>query len=189
MHRFIAKAAAGFAGPLLALGALPDAAAAQRPDSLGPAVRAVLATDAPVIALSHVKLIDGTGKPARDDQTVVIENGRIPAVGSAGAVKVPANASVMDLAGHTVIPGLVGMHDHLYYTAAGGRSAQLTSPAPRLYLGAGVTTVRTTGSRAPYSELNLKAEVDKGRVPGPHIHVTAPDITGGEGLTTMTLLE
>ena len=161
----------------------------QRPDSLGPAVRAVLATDAPVIALTHVKLIDGTGKPARADQTVIIEKGRISAVGAAGSVKVPEGASVMDLTGHTLIPGLVGMHDHLYYTAAGGRSAQLTYTAPRLYLGAGVTTVRSTGSRAPYSELNLKAEIEKGRVPGPRIHVTAPYITGGEGMTTMTLLE
>ena len=161
----------------------------QRPDSLGPAVRAVLATDGPVIALTHVKLIDGTGKPARPDQTVIIEKGMISAVGAAGSVKVPEGASVIDLTGHTLIPGLVGMHDHLYYTAAGGRSAQLTYTAPRLYLGAGVTTVRSTGSRAPYSELNLKAEIEKGRVPGPRIHVTAPYITGGEGMTTMTLLE
>jgi imidazolonepropionase-like amidohydrolase len=174
---------------LLALLPFVTSAAAQRPDSLGPAVRAVLATDDRVIALTHVKLIDGTGKPARSDQTVLIENGRITAVGGDGSVKLPPNATIMDLTGHTLIPGIVGMHDHLYYTAAGGRSAQLTYTAPRLYLGAGVTTVRSTGSRAPYSELNLKAEVDKGRVPGPRIFVTAPYITGGEGMTTMTLLE
>jgi imidazolonepropionase-like amidohydrolase len=162
---------------------------AQRPDSLGPAVRAVMTTDAPVIALTHVKLIDGTGRPARDDQTVVIQNGVIRQVGPSSQVQAPAGAQVLDLTGHTLIPGMVGMHDHLYYTAAGGRSAQLTYTAPRLYLGAGVTTVRTTGSRAPYSELNLKAEIEKGRVPGPRIHVTAPYITGGGGMTTMTLLE
>ena len=174
---------------LIGAAVFPAPARAQRPDSLGPAVRAVLATDAPVIALTHVKVIDGTGKPARDDQTVVIEKGWITAVGPAASVKPPAGAVVMDLGGHTVIPGLVGMHDHLYYTAAGGRSAQLTYTAPRLYLGAGVTTVRTTGSRAPYSEINLKAEVERGMVPGPRIHVTAPYITGGEGMTTMTLLQ
>jgi imidazolonepropionase-like amidohydrolase len=174
---------------LLGLGRFAQPAAAQRADSMGRAVKEVLAADAPVIVLTHVKLIDGTGKPPRDDQTVVIENGRITAVGRASEVKTPAGASVMDLTGHTLIPGIVGMHDHLYYTAAGGRSAQLTFTAPRLYLGAGVTTVRTTGSRAPYAELNLKAEIEKGHVPGPRIHVTAPYITGGEGLTTMTLLE
>jgi len=174
---------------LLGLTGSSTKAAAQRADSMGDAVKAVLATDARVIVLAHVKLIDGTGKPARDDQTVVIENGRITAVGKASEVKAPAGANVMDLSGHTVIPGIIGMHDHLYYTAAGGRSAQLTFTAPRLYLGAGVTTVRTTGSRAPYAEINLKAEIEKGRVPGPRIHVTAPYITGGEGMTTMTLLQ
>src|SRR5262249_39133884 len=85
---------------------------------------AFLVTAAPVIALTHVKLIDGTGAAPKNDQTIVIENGRITAVGASAQVKAPANAQVMDLTGHTVIPGLVGMHDHLYYTAAGGRAAQ-----------------------------------------------------------------
>lgn len=178
--------------PALALigsGGVLQTTVAQRAGSMGDAVRAVVTADATMIVLTHVKLIDGTGKPARDDQTVVIINGRITAVGKASEVKAPAGASVIDLSGHTLIPGIVGLHDHLYYTSAGGRSAQLTFTAPRLYLGAGVTTVRTTGSRAPYAELNLKAEVEKGRVPGPRIHVTAPYITGGDGMTTMTLLE
>lgn len=162
---------------------------AQRADSMAPTVRSYITVDAPVVALQHVKLIDGTGAPPRDDQTVILDRGRIAAVGSAGTVPVPAGARVIDLTGHTLIPGMIGLHDHLYYTAAGGRSAQLTYSAPRLYLGAGVTTVRSTGSRAPYAELNLKAEIERGRVPGPRIHVTAPYITGGQGMTTMTLLE
>ena len=176
---------------VLALAALGGArpSQAQRAESIAPGVRNYVAVDAPVIALTHVKLIDGTGAPAREDQTVVIENGRIAAVGDASATRPPEGARVIDLTGHTVIPGLVGLHDHLYYTAAGGRSAQLTYSAPRLYLGAGVTTVRTTGSRAPYAELNLKAEIERGRAPGPRIHITAPYITGGEGATTMTLLQ
>jgi imidazolonepropionase-like amidohydrolase len=152
-------------------------------------VRSFVTVDAPVVALTHVTLIDGTGKAPARDQTVLLERGRIAAVGDARSVRVPAGAQSIDLTGHTVIPGLVGLHNHLYYTAAGGRSAQLAFSAPRLYLGAGVTTVRTTGSRAPYAELNLKAEVDRWRVPGPRIHVTAPYITGGQGNTTMTLLE
>lgn len=177
-----ALALTGFSGIL-------QTTAAQRADSMGTAVRSVVSAHAPVIVLTHVKLIDGTGKPTREDQSVVIVNGRITEVGKASDVRAPAGASVIDLSGHTLIPGIVGLHDHLYYTAAGGRSAQLTYTAPRLYLGAGVTTVRTTGSRAPYAELNLKAEVERGRVPGPRIHVTAPYITGGDGMTTMTLLE
>ncbi|MYA44100.1 MAG: amidohydrolase family protein, partial [Gemmatimonadetes bacterium] len=51
-----------------------------------------------------------------------------------------------------------------------------------------VTTVRTTGSRQPYAEINLREEIEGGRVPGPRIHVTAPYITGGGGLTGMTLI-
>lgn len=174
---------------LVATSGVLRTASAQRADSMGRAIRDMVSADAPVIVLTHVKLIDGSGKPARDDQTVVIENGRITAVGKAGEVTAPAGARVIDLSGHTLIPGIVGLHDHLYYTSAGGRSAQLTFTAPRLYLGAGVTTVRTTGSRAPYAELNLKSEIEKDRVPGPRIHVTAPYITGGDGMTTMTLLE
>ena len=53
----------------------------------------------------------------------------------------------MDLNGHTVIPGLVGMHDHLFYTAAGGRAVQMSYTGPRLYLASGVTTIRTAGGR------------------------------------------
>src|SRR5688572_26658745 len=164
-------------------------AGAQRAADWPQPMRTLITHDAPVIALTHVKVIDGTGAAARSDQTVVIENGRITAVGPSSSVRAPSGAQVVDLTGHTVIPGIVGLHDHLYYTAAGGRSAQLTFSAPRLYLGSGVTTVRTTGSRAPYAEINLKAEVERNRTPGPRIHITAPYITGGNSNTTMTLLQ
>ena len=71
------------------------------------------------------------------------------------------------------------MHDHLFYTAAGGRAAQMSFTGPRLYLGSGVTTIRTTGGRAPYAEINTKEAIDSGRTPGPRVHLTAPYITGG----------
>jgi imidazolonepropionase-like amidohydrolase len=161
---------------------------AQRAGSMGPRARPFVSVDAPVIALTRVKLIDGTGAPARADQTIVIENGRISAVGKTGEVQVPSGAQTIDLSGHTVIPGIVGLHDHLFYTAAGGRAAQLSFTGPKLYLGSGVTTIRTTGSRAPYNEINLKVEIEKGREAGPRIHITAPYITGGEGASQMTLL-
>ena len=168
---------------------MPIVAAAQRAAQWPQTMRSLITYDAPVIAVTNVKLIDGTGAAARDGQTVVIDNGRIVAVGPSASTRPPAGAQVIEGSGHTLIPGIVGLHDHLYYTAAGGRSAQLTFSAPRLYLGSGVTTVRTTGSRAPYAEINLKAEVERNRVPGPRIHITAPYITGGAGNTTMTLLE
>src|SRR5688500_3332457 len=65
--------------------------------------------------LTHVGVIDGTGAPSRPDQTIVIRDGRIAAVGPAVDVRVPAEARTMDLRGRTVIPGLVGMHEHLFY--------------------------------------------------------------------------
>ena len=164
------------------------AASAQQPVEGSPAASYV-AVQAGTVVLEGVTVLDGTGAPALRDQTIVIEGSRIAAVGPAGQVSVPDGAQVMELPGHTVIPGMVGLHNHLYYTAAGGRAAQLTYSAPRLYLGSGVTTVRTTGSRQPFAELNLRAEIEGGRVPGPRIHVTAPYITAGGGVSTMTMLE
>ena len=161
---------------------------AQRPLD-GSQAASYVAVNAEIVALRGVTVLDGTGGPALQNQTVVIEGNRISAVGAAGQVQIPAGAEVMELSGHTVIPGMVGLHNHLYYTAAGGRAAQLTYSAPRLYLGSGVTTVRTTGSRQPFAELNLRAEIEKGSVPGPRIHVTAPYITAGGGMSTMTMLE
>jgi imidazolonepropionase-like amidohydrolase len=173
---------------LSAAGPLAADLSAQRPAE-GSAAATYAVVDAEAVALTGVTLIDGTGEPARTGQTVVIQGSRIGAVGPDGQVDIPDGAEVMDLSGHTVMPGMIGLHNHLFYTAAGGRSAQLTYSAPRLYLGSGVTSVRTTGSRQPYAELNLRAEIEAGRTPGPRIHITAPYITAGGGISGMTMLE
>lgn len=144
-------------------------------------VREYVAVDAEIIALKDATVIDGTGAPARPGQTILIEGGRITAVGPSGDVEIPEGAEVIDAAGHTVIPGLVGLHNHIFYTAAGGRQAQLNFSAPRLYLASGVTTVRTTGSQSPYADINLKRSIDDGETPGPRMHITAPYITGSGG--------
>ena len=169
------------------LGPLP--VAAQSFGDLSPDTREFVSVSAPVVALVGVTVLDGTGAEARADQTVVIRDGRIAAIGPAGEVEVPAGAEVHELPGHTVIPGMVGMHDHLFYSG-GGRQAQLSFSAPRLYLGSGVTTIRTTGSDAPYSDLSLKDAVDAGQVPGPRIEITAPYITGSDGgVTSMAIVD
>jgi len=176
---------------LAALAAPPIAGvlAAQRPDSLSAEVRRYVTIDAPVVALTRVTVIDGTGAAAKADQTIVIRDGKIAEVGPASRVLIPAGARVVELPGHTVIPGLVGMHDHLFYTAAGGRASQMSYTAPRLYLASGVTTIRTTGGRAPYAEINTKDAVDNGQIPGPRVHLTAPYLTGGAGGGSMAVVE
>src|SRR5437867_12884353 len=173
----------------LALGTLaPVALPAQRPDSLATDVGQYVGVDTAVVALSHVRLVDGTGAAPKPDQTIVVRDGRIAEVGPAPSVQVPAGAQTMDLSGSTVIPGLVGMHDHLFYTAAGGRAVQMSYTGPRLYLASGVTTIRTTGGRAPYAEINLKDAITRGKVPGPRIHLTAPYLTGAEGGGSMAVV-
>jgi len=167
------------AGPLEPL-ILPPPAPPSR------AVQPYVKLAAPKIALTHVRVIDGTGASARDDQTVVISDGKIIRVGTDAP---PGDAEVHDLKGYTVLPGLVGMHDHMYYIArpnldASGHSEaplivpQMTFSAPRLYLANGVTTVRTTGSVEPYVDLNLKHQIDLGALPGPHMDVTGPYLEG-----------
>ena len=165
---------------LLALAAVAAPLAAQPAASLSENTRRFVSVDAPVFALAHVRVIDGTGAPAKDDQTVIVDGGRIAWVGKASAAKVPAGARVLDLAGHTVMPGIVGLHDHTFYTTS-ARSTQISTSAPRLYLASGVTTIRTTGSASPYAELNLKRAIEKGAAPGPRMYVTGPYLTGQVG--------
>lgn len=136
--------------------------------------------DQPVIALNHVRVIDGTGSPAKDDQIVIISGGKIQSISKAGGT-VPQGVQVLDLIGFSVIPGLVGMHDHIYYPAPGRNLPMYPEHAwsfPRLYLAGGVTTIRTTGSVETYTDLQLKKDIDAGKTPGPKMHVTGPYLEG-----------
>lgn len=150
--------------------------------------RDLVAFDEPVVALTNVTVIDGTGAAPRTGQTVVVRGDRIEAVGPTGSVRVDAGARVVDLSEHTVIPGLVGLHNHSYYTGGNGRAAQLSFSGSRLYLGSGVTTIRTTGARAPYEELNLKRAIEAGEAVGPTMFTTGPYLTGERGSSTMAQL-
>ena len=181
-----------------ATGLQSPAAWAQQPMSALPHDSPAVATyieydgrDHPIL-LEHVRVIDGTGAAAVEDESVLIDHGKI-------AVIAPHRQGVgcdgcgamqrIDLTGHTIFPGLVGMHDHMYYIArpnldiAGHSEPPLMVPemaftSPRLYLGAGVTTLRTTGSVEPYTDLNLRDEIDAGQLPGPHMDVTGPYLEG-----------
>ncbi len=154
---------------------LCSVAPAQTP---GPALKPFIKVDAPVVALTHVRVIDGTGSEALGDQTIVFSKGKIDSVGDASSASVPKDAQVLDLHGYTVIPGLVGMHDHMFYPAGNGIFSEMGFSFPRLYLAGGVTTIRTTGALEPYTDLELKKQIDSGQTPGPKMHVTGPYLEG-----------
>ncbi|UAK23484.1 amidohydrolase family protein [Sphingomonas nostoxanthinifaciens] len=176
------------AGAALALAWTGQAAILPPPATPGTAVAPYVQVAAGRIALTHVRLIDGTGAPALADRTIILDGAKIVAI-QAGDAPVPAGTRAIDLTGHSVMPGIVGMHDHMYYIGrpdldAQGNSEpplvvpQMTFTSPRLYLAAGVTTIRTTGSVEPYTDLNLKAAIDAGTLPGPHMDVTGPYLEG-----------
>ena len=163
------------AGVVLEVSAAGVVAAQQ----LLPQVRtAYVKIDAPIIALTNARVIDGTGAPARQGQTLVLRDGLIAAVGNTGAVAVPEGATVIDLAGKTVLPGLVMVHEHLYYPVGPGVYGQLGESFTRLYLAGGVTTMRTGGNVNGFMDLNMKLAIDRGQKAGPSIDATAPYLNG-----------
>ncbi len=148
--------------------------------TLSPEVRRYVIAEAPVIVLQHARVIDGTGAAARTDQTLVIESGRIAEIGDAATVPVPAGAKVLDMTDQTVMPGLVLVHEHMFYPTGGGVAIYNENgySFPRLYLAGGATTIRTAGSMEPYTDLNIKHMIDSGAVPGPAMDVTGPYLEG-----------
>jgi imidazolonepropionase-like amidohydrolase len=166
-------------------------AGAQSPPTvkLSPVVKEFVKLDDAVIALTHVRVIDGTGQAPRSNQTLVIRDGKIAAMGDAGSTPIPPGAKILDLTDHTVFPGIIGMHDHLFYPQPTNMEGQRVRGVlqfeqqssftfPRLYLASGVTSLRTTASVEPYADLNLKSWIDDGKIPGPKIHVTSPYMEG-----------
>jgi imidazolonepropionase-like amidohydrolase len=154
--------------------------AAQQQNRFQPGIEPFVSVHDPVVALVHVRVIDGTGAAPTEDQTIVIDHGKIAAVGSAAATRVPAGALRLDLAGHTVLPGLVGMHEHLFYPSGQGIPTYngMAFSFPRLYLANGVTTARTAGSLEPVTDLKVKSLIDTGKMPGPKMYITGPYLEG-----------
>jgi len=161
--------------------ALPGRASAQVFDALSPAVRDFVAVPETRVAVVGVRLVDGTGAPARDGMTVVLRDGRITAVGPTGSVTVPADARVVDGAGQTLLPGLVMLHEHLFYPSGAGRYNTNQNSFPPLYLAGGVTTMRTGGSMETYTDLRVAKEIEAGHTVGPHMDVTGPYLEGEGG--------
>ena len=181
----VGQALIAIAAALIVARGFSPATAQQAASPLAPYVK----VQAPVIALIHARVIDGTGAPAREDQTIVIRDGNIAALGSAAAVTPPAGATIVDLTGKSVIPGLVMLHEHLYYTTGPGVYGQLGVSFSRLYLAGGVTTMRTAGNVNGIMDINLARRIAAGELPGPAIDATAPYVNGPNTFLQMHAVE
>jgi imidazolonepropionase-like amidohydrolase len=165
----------------LAAGVLGSA----QPAQFSAGVRGFIKVDAPVVALTNVRVIDGTGAAARENQTLVVRGGNIAEMGDAARVKAPEGATIIDLTGKSVIPGLVMVHEHLYYPTGPGVYGQLGNSFIRLYLAGGVTTMRTGGNVNGFMDLKLKQLIEAGQQPGPAIDATAPYLNGANTFLQM----
>ncbi len=175
--------------PVFAALVLSVPLAAQQRPTLSNATRAYVSVDAPVIALTHARIIDGTGAPPREDQTLIVRDGNIAAIGPAASTPVPEGATTIDLTGKSVIPGLVMVHEHLYYPNGPGVYGQLGESFSRLYLSGGVTTMRTGGNVNGFMDLNMMRLVESGQKPGPAIDATAPYLNGPNTFIQMRTLK
>jgi len=161
----------------LAISALAQGAATDR--------QQFIRVEAPLIALVHVRVIDGTGAAPSEDQTIVISASKIQSIAPCATAKLPQNIATLDLQGYTVLPGLVGMHNHLFFPEGGSPPlySDMGISFPRLYLALGVTTIRTTGSVTPILDLEVKRLIDAGRMIGPKMHITGPYLEGRGSFT------
>ncbi|HEX3079798.1 MAG TPA: amidohydrolase family protein, partial [Puia sp.] len=158
---------------ILSLSALPSSA------QFSSSVKKYISVQADTIALIHAKIIDGSGGPSRPDQTLVIMEGIITSMGNSANTKVPVHAKIIDCTGKTIIPGMIMMHEHLFYAEAAGDyyiGQEMPISFPQLYFAGGVTTMRTAGSLEPQTDLNLKQWIKKGEIVGPDMDVTGPYI-------------
>ena len=155
------------------------------PSAQAPDFRQFVRVEAPTVVLTHVRVIDGTGPAPRVPPTIASRGVTMRGGGADAAPVVPPDARVLDLTGHTVLPGLVGMHNHLFFPMGGQPPmySNMGTSFPRLYLALGVTTIRTAGSVAPYTDLEIKRLIDSGRMIGPKMHVTAPYLEGSGAFT------
>jgi imidazolonepropionase-like amidohydrolase len=141
--------------------------AAAAPDPVAP--------PAPTIALTGARVFDGTGAAPADGMTILMVKGRIQAVGPDGTVRLPADATRVDMSGKTVMPGLINAHGHL---DAGDEKEPLydrINKQLQTYAQYGVTTVVTLGDDGKES-VKVRDENDKGDPVRAHLYVSGPAV-------------
>jgi len=132
-----------------------------------------------VTALTNVRIIDGTGAPAVERGTVVISNGKITAVGA--NVQVPANATRVDLAGKTVMPGMINAHAHVQHQTKSMPMRDDLVRRLRLYASYGVTTAVSLGQVNADEQaevIRLRNEQDKIALDRARVYTSGPSIRG-----------
>ncbi|MCQ0110951.1 amidohydrolase family protein [Zhouia amylolytica] len=137
------------------------------------------------IALTNATFYDGKGNPPKENQTLIVENGHFVSIGKTSKIAIPEEAVVIDLKGKTVIPGIVGVHNHLHIP----RFPFIGELASKLYLASGVTTIQTCGSAAPQQEIELAKRIEEGKYIGPDIVTSGPYFTGKGGNPNMIIPE
>lgn len=143
----------------------------------------------PVIAFTHIRIVDGTGAPPRSDMSIVLRDGRIAALGTSAAVTIPKDATVIPGAGKTLLPGLVMMHEHMYFVSTKpGQFGEFPYSFTRLYLAGGATTLRTAGTLSVDADLNTRDAIMAGLQPGPDMDVTGPYFERAPAPTSKVLL-
>lgn len=132
-------------------------------------------------------LLDGYEAQPIHHAVVVIDNGRIIAVGAVDDTDIPEDAVIIDTSGRTVLPGLIDAHVHVdlighgdydrYYRFLGGmeRLHEVVPIAARQMLRAGVTSAIDLG--APFQILEFRERIRRGEIPGPRLTVSGPWIT------------
>ena len=134
------------------------------------------------IVLQNARVVDVVKGIVLEGYSVLISNGKIIGIEKTGKLSVPKTARIIDLTGKTILPGLVMLHEHMMYN--NGAAVWQFHPVsfPKLFLAAGVTTLRTAGAENPMYDLNLKRQIDSGFLVGPRMFVTGPmfnDVSGG----------
>jgi len=129
-------------------------------------------------AITNVSVIDGAGGAVKSNQTVIIKDDKIVAVAPSQQLELAKGVQQIDGTNQTLIPGLIMMHEHMFYPTGKGHYTEMLYSFPRLYLAGGATTIRTAGTTAPYADLNLRDAVNEGKTMGPEIDVTAPYLNG-----------
>jgi imidazolonepropionase-like amidohydrolase len=127
------------------------------------------------LAIMHVTLIDGTGRPPQPDQTVLIEAGRITAIGATAKIKVPKSTRTIDASGKFLLPGFWDMHVHIAgLNADPSWSKQVLLP---LLLANGITGVRDMGGDLD-TLLSWQRDAESGVLLAPHIVASGPFLVG-----------